>query len=264
MKGGLWFLALTAVVSSCLGATEEGRSTPTAGGGLQQQQPQQPQPLPRQLGSIASYSNTGKWLEFQSKRDGNGTDLAFGCGAVPGIPCSDNVDSVPLGTVNNNSPWTFASTGCTKLTVIEGWFAGDTTYQIFNNGIGLGRTSTGDMNSDCWDDPNSCYSDPLVGKAQFLLPAGSHSLTIQKVYQQDEYDGGWMRLESATCPCSTKTTACTATTTACCPGLVCRRVNVNRPPKQCLTCLTATKKCTTNGDCCSKKCRLQNGVKKCK
>jgi hypothetical protein len=121
----------------------------------------------------------GKWQEFE-----NGgaapvyvTPCLFGCSSFN--------SSEPLGS--NGGPWTFTSSGCTILTVLEGRGTGTTIFEVEDNGVSLGNTSMGVRLNDCQDDPDFCYKDQYAGKGSFLLLAGSHSFHIKQVYEVSPY-----------------------------------------------------------------------------
>jgi len=86
----------------------------------------------------------------------------------------------------DNPAWTITSTSYDLLRVLDGGHQGD-TFDVFDHGIFLGTTSATpvDINHACAGDqtgpgfdPAACWNDPLMSRGTFLLPPGSHSLTV--------------------------------------------------------------------------------------
>jgi hypothetical protein len=134
-----------------------------------------------QAGDITSKIN-GKWQEFEN----GGATPVYVTPCLFG--CSSFSSSEPLGT--NGGPWTFTSSGCTILTVLEGRGTGTTIFEVEDNGVSLGNTSMGVRLNDCQDDPDFCYKDQYAGKRSFLLLSGSHSFHIKQVFEVTPYVTG--------------------------------------------------------------------------
>ena len=156
----------------------------------------------RGLGSITNKVNSGTWLEFES--DAVVGSLAYGCDPVSSY-CSVSSNSEAIG-VNNTSPWSFTSSCWTQLTVMEGYSSGDSIFEVFDNGVSLGNTSQGTTGYDCEEDPSVCWGDTKVGKGQWTLAPGSHSIQIKVMYQEWYGDGGWLQLKTMSCPASANPT----------------------------------------------------------
>jgi len=73
--------------------------------------------------------------------------------------------------------WTFTSPIASTLTVTDAFLAGD-RFQIFDFGASLGLTSVPSGSADCGDDPVPCLAAAGISKGQFILGAGSHSISI--------------------------------------------------------------------------------------
>lgn len=218
----------------------------------------------RRLGSVSEALN-GRCLEFRSHSTIPGSDVTP-CNQTDG--CSPAPMSQPLGT--NHAPWTFWATNYTVLTVMEGYYSGESVYHVWDRNASLGNTSRGQPGILCDDDPIECFGDPNVGRGQWILAPGWHSLRITVEYQEYWGDYGWFRLSTndallvnATLPapfnstvtlpprvCGSTQAPCSKQTT-CCTGLVCRRRPSN--PKgnpTCRKCSKRRRRCLKNMDCC--------------
>jgi hypothetical protein len=88
---------------------------------------------------------------------------------------------VPSG----DPPWTITTGASTIFRVLDGGHQGD-TFQVLDNSVSLGLTSPTpiDATHACagdptgGNDPAACWNDPLMSRGAFLLPAGSHSLSV--------------------------------------------------------------------------------------
>lgn len=128
---------------------------------------------------------SGAWYLFSFT--GVGID-ATGCAYGP--PCADN------------PPWTF--TGRANFTVTDAFDHGD-IFQIYDNGVLVGTTSTVAVSPGPEWDPDICLQDPLYSHGVFTLGPGSHSITIRP--SASPFGGGdaWFRLDPAPDPIPTMT-----------------------------------------------------------
>ncbi len=110
------------------------------------------------------------WQEFSFLGVGA---QARGCfPADPSAPlCSAGVNSSFVGS----PPWTF--TGAAQLQVTDAFSSGD-VFQIFDNNILIGTTSTATSGADCGNNPDTCFTNASMSKGTFNLADGSHSITI--------------------------------------------------------------------------------------
>jgi hypothetical protein len=86
----------------------------------------------------------------------------------------------------SDPPWTIATVGFDIFRVLDGGHQGD-RFNVFDNGILLGPTSATsiDASHSCKNDPTgpgfdpaACWNDPLMSRGAYVLPPGSHSLTV--------------------------------------------------------------------------------------
>jgi hypothetical protein len=116
----------------------------------------------------------GVWYEF-------GFDpahflIASGCQPddPAGVPCRPGIGTVNLDT----PPWTFASPTAVDFTITDGFLAGD-SFSVLDFGVVAGSTPLVPLNGhSCGLDPRICVVDPEMSHDSFLLPAGSHSITV--------------------------------------------------------------------------------------
>lgn len=96
---------------------------------------------------------------------------------------STGAGCVPLSAIT----CTFSTAGATTLTVRDLFFDGD-QFQVFDNGVSLGFTSSvASTSTDCGDDPIACTAN---SSGIFNLAAGSHSLDIVLVQQATGISSG--------------------------------------------------------------------------
>jgi hypothetical protein len=114
------------------------------------------------------------WYEFGF--DPNHAPSVAGCQPTDpiGVPCRPGI-----GTVNlDNPPWTFASPTAVDFTITDGFLAGD-AFDVLDFGVLIGSTSSVPFSGhSCGFEPRICLVDPAMSHASFLLPAGSHSISI--------------------------------------------------------------------------------------
>ncbi|HXU34418.1 MAG TPA: hypothetical protein VN851_27910 [Thermoanaerobaculia bacterium] len=136
----------------------------------------------------------GPWIEFAFFATGSS---AIGCSpADPGGPScapSSGGNSVFGGT----PPWTFtAPPGGVTLKVTDAFLRGD-RFEVFDFGASIGLTSVPSTTGDCGDNPDPCFTDPLVSHAIFTLAAGPHQITIKA--NASPFGGGaaYFRIDAA-------------------------------------------------------------------
>jgi len=107
------------------------------------------------------------------------------------------------------APYTFTHSTPTLFRISDSWWEGE-QYEIFDFGTSIGTTSTPaspDFNDDVWTAPEAAYAGSQSGTrgfstGDFLLPAGSHSLTIKLIAAEDDTisggTGGFVLLEVPT------------------------------------------------------------------
>jgi hypothetical protein len=75
-------------------------------------------------------------------------------------------------------PWTFASPTAVDFTITDGFLAGD-SFDVLDFGALVGSTPSVPLSGhSCGLDPRICVVDPEMSHDSFLLPAGSHSITV--------------------------------------------------------------------------------------
>lgn len=84
--------------------------------------------------------------------------------------------------IGNGSKLNFTLTGPAILKVVDSGFAGD-VFEVFDNGISLGTTSVATNTFDTFalgttqTDFDLAFADARFSKGEYLLGAGSHSIT---------------------------------------------------------------------------------------
>jgi hypothetical protein len=135
--------------------------------------------------------STGEWLEF------SWTGVAGATGCSPADPAG--LGCAPSSAGNSSfvgaPPWTFASTGPTKLTVTDAFDAIDRFFAL-DNAVPLGPTSAISSNPPhfCGSDPVPCLSDPLVSHGIFTLGPGAHSVQLIQILNESS-GAGYFRLD---------------------------------------------------------------------
>ncbi len=128
------------------------------------------------IGSSASAGTIFPDIWYEFGFDPNHSPLAAGCQPTDagGVPCRPGI-----GTVNLDAPpWTFISSGPVTFTITDGLLAGD-FFDVFDLGTLIGSTPAVPLTGhSCGLDPRLCVTDPEMSHASFLLPAGSHSITV--------------------------------------------------------------------------------------
>jgi hypothetical protein len=109
-----------------------------------------------------------------------------------------------FGDNPGNPPWTYTSATNTSVKITDTATVGD-IFRLYDFGIFIGDTSsvandgTGTNNND----PNLDYADPILSHGFFVLPEGSHSLTIeiiQNALPPNDEAIGYFRVDAATVP----------------------------------------------------------------
>ena len=114
------------------------------------------------------------WYEFGF--DPDHSPIASGCQPddPAGLPCRPGIGTVNLAT----PPWTFASPTAVVFTITDGLLSGD-SFDVLDFGVLVGSTpSVFLLGHSCGLDPRICVVDSDISHAAFLLPEGSHSITV--------------------------------------------------------------------------------------
>jgi len=77
-----------------------------------------------------------------------------------------------------DAPWTF--TGFGFLIVQDAFLIGD-QFEVFDNGVDIGDTSTPIGSGNCGIDPDLCFENDNVSKGIFPLLDGIHSFTMTQI-----------------------------------------------------------------------------------
>jgi hypothetical protein len=149
------------------------------------------------------------------------------------------------------------------LEVMEGYGGGEAVFEVFNNGVSMGKTTDvplADGSPSCKTDPTVCYGDPGVTKGKFMLeknvPYSIRIVALRSNYRI-VYDGGWFRLKTTPCGCAKAKEKCSKAT-PCCTGLACHLNKVTGKRK------CRTKDPTPNQLCANVKEQCGNVLQCCK
>lgn len=110
----------------------------------------------------------GTWYEFQFDAGGAATGCAVGCVATAN----------PVASLAPAPPWTFS--GAATVTVLDLFLSGD-TFELFDNLISLGVSSTPTGGGSCGNDITCSLGDASYSRLIADLGAGAHSLTIVNI-----------------------------------------------------------------------------------
>jgi hypothetical protein len=124
--------------------------------------------------AFAGTISPNTWYEFGF--DPNHSPFVAGCqpADASGVPCRPGI-----GTVNLDTPgWTFTSSTAVAFTTTDGFLEGD-FFDVFDLGTLIGSSPAVSVSGhSCGLDPLVCVADTQMSHASFLLPAGSHSITV--------------------------------------------------------------------------------------
>jgi hypothetical protein len=113
------------------------------------------------------------WYEFLFSGPGNfATD---GTGATP--------TTNPVAAIADAPPWTFTTVGQVVFTVLDLFLSVD-QFDVFNNNVLIGSTSAPVAGGTAGEDIGLAFADPNYSQGNFVLGAGSHSITIQQTAGQ--------------------------------------------------------------------------------
>lgn len=132
--------------------------------------------------------------------NGSSAPGAAGVSSQAVVPVDDTWQPFGFGGVGSTvGPFDFTSLVPVRLKVTDGYLIGD-RFEIFDNAVSLGQTSTPAASGDCGSDPDICYADPNTSHASILLPPGSHSITITATASPFGGGGAFYRLTEETPP----------------------------------------------------------------
>jgi hypothetical protein len=155
------------------------------------------------------------WYEFGF--DPNHAPAVAGCQPADptGVPCRTGINSTFLDA----PPWTFVTPSPVNLAVTDALLQGD-SFDVFDSGIAVGSTpSVPSSGANCGLDPSVCFADPRISHATFLLPTGTHALTID-AHAAQILGEGFFRLDEVPEP---STFGLTALILACSCCYACRK-----------------------------------------
>ena len=118
--------------------------------------------------SATAITPDGTWLQFLF--DGGGPAIACSGGCVP--------TTNPTATEAPAPPWTFS--GPAIVTVLDLFISID-TFELFDNLVSLGISSTPTDDGTCAGDIGCALADPSYSRLVVNLGSGAHSLTIRNV-----------------------------------------------------------------------------------
>ena len=111
--------------------------------------------------------NLNTWYEF-AWLDGVGSPLVSGVGFQP--------ITNPSTTFAPDPAWTFTLAVPEVLRVQDTFLSGD-QFEMFDNLVNLGLTSTPTVGADCNSDLSCAIANSAFSRGAFLLAAGPHSIT---------------------------------------------------------------------------------------
>jgi hypothetical protein len=120
-------------------------------------------------------------------------DLATGCDPADPTGAFCLPSSGTPTTFLDAPAWTFISgvTGST-LSVTDAFLSGD-RFSVFDFGVSIGLTSLFVADTDCGDDPVTCFGDPGMSHSVFALASGAHSISI--VVAEGGFGAGYLLLQ---------------------------------------------------------------------
>ncbi len=140
-----------------------------------------------------------------STNGGGGAQAASGVGAQaaisepvgPGLGWYSFFWNGPGTQFVEPSPFTYSATKPSVVSVTDAFCRGD-RFRVLDNGVPIGDT-TPPTGIDCQpniDNPFFAFSDPTYSHESFLLPPGSHSITIQVIANPYDGGGGYIRVDT--------------------------------------------------------------------
>ena len=112
------------------------------------------------------------WYEFAF--GGPGSALS-GCAGVGCVLATNPPDGHPVVQVDD-APWTITTTGTTRLLFLDLFLSVD-SFQVSDNLVPIGVTSAPIDGGSCGSDITCALGDLRYSRGEFLLAAGSHSIT---------------------------------------------------------------------------------------
>jgi hypothetical protein len=112
--------------------------------------------------------------------NGDGTWYCFNFNEPGSFATGCTAGNEPIYSAPGNAPWTFETSGPIVLAVTDAYLQGD-NFEVFDNAVSLGITPAvlEDVDHSCGANPDLCLADPLMSHREWILEAGSHSITIQ-------------------------------------------------------------------------------------
>lgn len=103
---------------------------------------------------------------------------------------------------NVEGPFTFTSATPAVVSVTDAFCRGD-AFRVYDNNVAIGDTSSVPIDTNCTQpavvNADAAYSDTSFSHGSFLVPAGSHSITIQAIVNpQVNGGGGYLRVDACT------------------------------------------------------------------
>jgi hypothetical protein len=136
------------------------------------------------LGSVLAFSAAAAAMAGPVFQD---TWYAFGFNG-PGSFATDGTSTTPttnpVAAIADAPPWTFTAVGPVVFTVLDLFLSVD-QFDVFNNNVLIGSTSAPVAGGTAGDDIGLAFADPNYSRGNFVLGAGSHSITIQQTAGQD-------------------------------------------------------------------------------
>jgi len=100
---------------------------------------------------------------------------------------------------NDEGAFTFVSDSWTDLKVTDAFGTGD-QFQVYDDGVLIGTTSTPTDAPDWTDDFDVAYTSPLWSSGLFPLAPGSHAITLFAVVSPLEVGSGGLRVDAVPVP----------------------------------------------------------------
>lgn len=122
--------------------------------------------------------NDPLWTEFSFFGLGN-----FAIGCQPADPAGGICTPSSGGNsqFGDAPPWTLTTAVPVTLTVTDCFDYGD-GFEVFDNAVSIGTTSASSSGGGAGSDPDACLVDASSSSGTFVLPPGSHSITMQVAF----------------------------------------------------------------------------------